>query len=100
MPLGGGHQAMDDSHPTDHPTPDETPGSAGHATVDPGADGGHTMAGHATANHADDGAEHGHAGEALGPIDWSAWGAGVAGVIVGLAVAGCFVLATWALPGG
>ena len=39
---------------------------------------------------------HGHGGEVLGPIDWSAWGAGAAGVAVGLVIALCFVLATGA----
>ena len=110
---------MDDSHPTDHPTSDEAPGSAGHATADPDTDDVHAMVGHAPADAGTDGAhaaaspaatdqadhgadhggEHGHATESLGPIDWSAWGAGVAGVILGLAVVGCFVLATSALPG-
>ena len=114
MPLGGGHQAMYDSHPTDHPTPDDEHGGA-YATADPGTDDAHAMAGHAPADAETDGAhaaaspaatdqadhrgEHGHATESLGPIDWSAWGAGVAGVILGLAVVGCFVLATSALPG-
>lgn len=43
----------------------------------PGGDQGH----HADA-HADD---HGH-GEALGPIDWRAWGAAVLGIASGLLV--------------
>ncbi|MER3418078.1 MAG: hypothetical protein C4343_02980 [Chloroflexota bacterium] len=32
--------------------------------------------------------------EALGPIDPLAWGAGILGVILGLVVAACFVVAT------
>ena len=43
------------------------------------------------------GSSHGH-GEghddaALGPVDWPAWGAGLLGVALGLAVAWAFVLA-------
>jgi hypothetical protein len=38
---------------------------------------------HAAPNH----------GEALGPIDLQAWGAGILGVAIGLAVALCFALA-------
>jgi hypothetical protein len=38
--------------------------------------------------------EHDHDGEALGPIDSTAWAAGVVGVALGLVVALCFVLAT------
>ena len=56
---------------------------------------------HTLDDHGDD---HGHddhaheAEEALGPIDGAAWGAGLLGVVIGLAVAFCFVLAT-AAPG-
>ena len=116
---------MNDSHATDHPTPDDEHGGA-YATADPDTNDVHAMAGHpmadagtdgapaaadagtsgahapaspAATDQADHGGEHGHATELLGPIDWSAWGAGVAGVILGLAVVGCFVLATSALPG-
>jgi hypothetical protein len=38
--------------------------------------------------------DHAHAEEPLGPIDVSAWGAGVVGVLLGLAVAVAFLLAT------
>lgn len=38
--------------------------------------------------------EDGHDGEALGPIDSTAWAAGLVGVALGLVVALCFVLAT------
>lgn len=37
--------------------------------------------------------EHGHTADALGPIDWSMWGAGVLGVIAAVAVLAGFVLA-------
>jgi hypothetical protein len=37
--------------------------------------------------------ESGHDEAALGPVDWPAWGAGVLGVALGLAVAWAFVLA-------
>ncbi len=38
--------------------------------------------------------DHGHAEEALGPIDGPAWGAGILGVLLGMAVAMAFVFAT------
>ncbi|MDP9481606.1 MAG: hypothetical protein M3P84_00095 [Chloroflexota bacterium] len=37
--------------------------------------------------------DHGHDEAALGPADWPAWGAGLLGVALGLAVAWAFVLA-------
>jgi hypothetical protein len=54
------------------------------------------VAHHETDDHGDD---HGHdddahAEEPLGPIDVPLWGAGVAGVLLGLAVAVAFILAT------
>lgn len=52
--------------------------------------------GHDTDDH---GGDHGHddraqGEEPLGPIDTAAWGAGALGVILGLAITVCFVLAT------
>ncbi len=46
--------------------------------------------------HADAGDVHGAHGpaEALGPIDWRAWGAGILGIAAGLAVAGALFLST------
>jgi hypothetical protein len=38
--------------------------------------------------------DHAHDEEALGPVDVTAWGAGIVGVLLGLAVAVAFVLAT------
>jgi hypothetical protein len=62
----------------------DTPGHAGavahHTTDDHGDDHGHD--------------DHAHADEPLGPIDVAAWGAGIIGIVIGLAVALCFVLAT------
>jgi hypothetical protein len=62
----------------------DAPGHAGtadhHATDDHGGDEGHD--------------DHAHAEESLGPIDGPAWGAGILGVLLGLAVAVAFVLAT------
>jgi hypothetical protein len=71
-----------------------------HATDQPGHEG-------AVAHHAPDdhGEEHGHDDHAhaedalLGPIDVIAWGAGVLGVVLGLAVALAFALSTTGLPG-
>jgi hypothetical protein len=43
----------------------------------------------------EDGAHGGHAhGTPLGPIDWSAWGAGLVGIVAGLVVAACLFLST------
>ena len=52
------------------------------------------VAHHATDDHGADG------GEALGPVDVAAWGAGALGVLLGLIVAFCFVLATSGLATG
>lgn len=51
---------------------------------------------HLTDDHGDDHGhdDHAHAEEPLGPIDRAAWGAGILGVVIGLVVAMCFVLAT------
>jgi len=49
-----------------------------------------------SATHADeDHADQGHADEdLLGPVDYTAWGAGALGVAIGLVMWLCFVLAT------
>lgn len=49
------------------------------------------VAHHATDEHGHD--DHAHAEESLGPIDVPAWGAGILGVLLGLAVAVAFVFA-------
>ena len=69
-----------DQHATD--LPDHTAAGDGdhHAVDDHGAGHGHD--------------DHGHGEDALGPIDTVAWLAGGLGVVLGLAVAICFVLAT------
>ncbi len=62
----------------------------------------HDPAAHDEHEHGDEnghGDEHGHgdhSGEvaALGPIDVAAWGAGLLGLIISVAIAACFVLAT------
>ena len=41
-----------------------------------------------------DGDEHGHDEPALGPVDVPAWAAAIGGVLIGVAVAFCFALAT------
>ena len=38
--------------------------------------------------------EHGHAVDTLGPIDWTMWSVGILGVIVAMAVATGFAMAT------
>jgi len=74
-----------------------------HATDQPGHEGVGPADHHATDDH---GADHGHddhghlEDDELGPYDLSAWGAGILGVILGLVVAACFVLATAAITTG
>lgn len=51
----------------------------------------HDLDGHGGDGEHDD---HGHEGETLGPIDVQAWGAGLVGVALGLAMTVCFILAT------
>jgi len=74
-----------DPHEADGPGRDDTTGQ--HAVTD-----GH----HAPDDHGEDHGhdDHGHADEPLGPIELWAWGAGALGVVLGLAVAASFVLAT------
>jgi ABC-type Zn2+ transport system substrate-binding protein/surface adhesin len=63
---------------------DDVPGHAGadahHEITDHGDDHGHD--------------DHAHEEEALGPINWAAWGAGALGIAIGVAIAFCFALAT------
>jgi hypothetical protein len=71
---------MSDPHsepPASPAAPDQT-ASSSHAGLDA---------------HAAGADEHGH-GDTLGPIDWVAWGAGLAGLLVGLGTALAFVIAT------
>jgi hypothetical protein len=69
---------------TGSPHDDDVPGHPGavehHALDDHGDDHGHD--------------DHAHTDEALGPIDGAAWGAAALGILIGVAVAFCFVLAT------
>lgn len=71
---------MSDPHATDDPGHEASAGDH-HEPTDHGDD--HGSDGHA---HADDGA--------LGPIDPFAWGAGILGVGIAIAIAVCFALAT------
>lgn len=54
-----------------------------------------SVAHHATDDHGEEHGhdDHGHDDEPLGPIDRLAWGAGVLGMVLGIAVAVAFVLA-------
>lgn len=71
--------------------------NAQHADDAPGHEG--AVAHHATDDHGDDHGhdDHAHADELLGPIDGPAWGAGVVGVLLGVAVTVAFILATSAI---
>ena len=71
--------------------------SSKHETDAPGHVG--AVAHHETTDHGDDHGhdDHAHAGEALGPIDVAAWGAGVLGIAAGLLIVACFMLATGAV---
>ena len=65
-----------------------------HADDAPGHEGavGHHLPDDHGEDHGHD--DHAHADESLGPIDVAAWGAGIVGVLIGLAIALCFALAT------
>ena len=71
-----------------------TPMSDQHADDAPGHEG--AVAHHAPDDHGDDHGhdDHAHAEGALGPLDVAAWGAGALGVVLGIVVTVCFVLAT------
>jgi hypothetical protein len=71
------------------------PMSTDHADLDTLGHAG-AVAHHTTDDHGDDHGhdDHAHADEPLGPIDVAAWGAGIVGIVIGLVVALCFVLAT------
>ena len=64
---------MTDAHASDSPMAGEP-----HGLGDHGEDHGHD--------------DHAHAEEALGPIDWPAYGAGVLGLILGVVIVWAFVL--------
>jgi hypothetical protein len=61
------------------------------ATMTSSDHGGPAAPDHGTGHGHDD---HGHAADALGPIDWKMWGAGLIAVVAALAVLVGFVLAT------
>jgi hypothetical protein len=65
-----------------------------HSADTPGHEG--AVLHHLTDDHGDDHGhdDHAHAEATLGPIDVAAWGAGIVGVAIGLAIAFCFALAT------
>ena len=65
-----------------------------HATDTPGHPG--AVDHHSTSDHGEDHGhdDHAHGEEPLGPIDIAAWGAGVVGILVGVAIAACFAVAT------
>jgi hypothetical protein len=65
-----------------------------HDSDAPGHDG--AVAHHGLDDHGDDHGhdDHAHGEDALGPLDWAAWGAGIVGVALGVAVTVCFVIAT------
>jgi hypothetical protein len=55
-----------------------------------------TVGAHGAGDHGEDHGHDDHAhgdGEALGRVNLAAWGAGLVGVIAGLVVAGCLVIA-------
>jgi hypothetical protein len=83
------HASALDAHPPDAGRPAAAHAEAGrprdHAPTDDAAH--HTAA-------VDDHDDHDHVGEALGPIDVGAWGAGILGAALGLVIALCFALAT------
>ena len=68
--------------------------SADHHAVDsPGHEG--AVVHHLPDDHGEDHGhdDHAHTESPMGPVDVEAWGAGILGVAVGLAIAFCFALA-------
>ena len=86
-PPGPPHDTQTETHsePRDHADAGHDAGSAQHAG------GGHDAGGHD---------EHGHAEEALGPVNWQAWGAGALGLLVAAVMVLVFAIATEAIPIG
>lgn len=74
---------MSDKHPTHEPDTAGTP-AADHIAA--------TAHGDAPTDHGHD--DHGHDASTLGPIDVAAWGAGILGVGVAVAMAVAFMMAT------
>jgi hypothetical protein len=72
---------MSDPHASDTPMAGQPHGLGDHGET------------HGPNDHADE-------EEALGPVDGQAWGAGILGVALGLAVVWAFVLANFAAPPG
>lgn len=70
----------------------DTHTTSSHATDAPGHDPEpHGLGDHGETHGHDD---HGHAEDRLGPVDWTAWTIGAGGVVVGVAMWICFVVAT------
>lgn len=80
MPPEVPHTTMSDPHTTDAP--------GHHAPADEH---------HEATDHGDEHGDDDHAEEPLGPIDVAAWGAGMLGLGIALAIAACFALATSSL---
>lgn len=79
---GGDHTTMSDhdAHvPDPHGSVREVAGAHG-STADHGDGHGHD--------------DHAHGSDALGPVDWTMWGVGAVGVLIAIAVAAAFVMAT------
>lgn len=76
---------MTETTSADHADPHASDAMAGAhgSTADHGADHGHD--------------DHGHAAEGLGPIDLPAWGAGLLGVVLGIAVVVAIAIAAGAI---
>ena len=72
----------------------QQPTMTSHDSDAPGHEG--AVGHHEITDHGDDHGhdDHAHAEEALGPIDVAKWGAGVVGILAGLLIAACFMLAT------
>lgn len=80
MPAGGRDARMSDPQATDAPDHEASAGGDHHEPTDHGDQHGHD--------------DHAHGERPLGPVDVAAWGAGVLGVGIAIAIAACFALAT------
>ena len=81
-----------------HGPADDVPGHEPAGGDRVGQDAHRAAGGHAASDaHGSD--SHDAHGEALGPVNVRAWGAGVLGILLGLVVVACLAIATSALPG-
>jgi hypothetical protein len=89
---------MSDPDPKGQPSEGHDDGGTSRGDAGPGgsalAAASHDMHGGGHGHDDDHGPGHEHAGEALGPIDVAAWGAGIVGVLLGAVIAVAMAMST------